>query len=176
MQFFLFKILQWNANGIGNKRMELSIFLEAHNVKVVAIQETKLTAKSSPSFQNYTLVRQDRRLDPGGGLLFFVSITQSASPTNRCQQRGRTTPPPHLEELTISIAMDNTELLIHYQRVHPTGSCNGCYSPSLDHMLTGPDSLVLGDFNAHHSLWHSGTTDTRGTQLADSVSISALQS
>ena len=29
-----FNILQWNANGIGNKQTELSIFLEAHNVKV----------------------------------------------------------------------------------------------------------------------------------------------
>ena len=33
-----FNILQWNANGIGNKQMELSIFLEAHNVKVAAIR------------------------------------------------------------------------------------------------------------------------------------------
>ena len=41
-------------------------------------------------------------------------------------------------------------------------------------MLTGTDSLVLGYFNAHHSLWHSGTTDTRGNQLADSVSISSI--
>ena len=41
-----FNILQWNANGIGNKQTELSIFLEAHNVKVAAIQECKLTAKS----------------------------------------------------------------------------------------------------------------------------------
>ena len=32
-------------------------------------------------------------------------------------------------------------------------------------MLTDTDSLVLGDFNAHHSLWHSGTTDSRGNQL-----------
>ena len=31
-----FNILQWNANGIGNKQTELSIFLEAHNVKVAA--------------------------------------------------------------------------------------------------------------------------------------------
>ena len=55
-------ILQWKANGISNKRTQLSIFLEAHNVKVVAIQESKLTAKSrSPNIQNYTLVRQDRR-------------------------------------------------------------------------------------------------------------------
>ena len=35
-----FNILQWNANGIGNKQTELSIFLEAHNVKVAAIQES----------------------------------------------------------------------------------------------------------------------------------------
>ena len=62
-----FNILQWNANGIGSKQTELSIFLEAHNVKVAAIQESKLTAKSrSPNIQNYTLLRQDRRLGPGG--------------------------------------------------------------------------------------------------------------
>ena len=53
-------------------------------------------------------------------------------------------------------------------------SCNGRYSPPLDHLLTGTDSLVLGDFNAHHSLWHSGTTDARGNQLADSVSTSSF--
>ena len=81
---------------------------------------------------------------------------------------------PHLEELTISIAMDNTELLITNVYIPPSSSCNGCCSSPLDHhMLTGTDSLVLGGFNAHHSLWHSGTTDTRGNQLADSVIISS---
>ena len=49
-----FNILQWNANGIGNKQTELSIFLEARDIKVAAIQESKLTAKSrSPNIQNY---------------------------------------------------------------------------------------------------------------------------
>ena len=74
-----FNILQWNANGIGNKQTELSIFLDAHNVKVAAIQESKLTTQSrSPNIQNYTLVRHNRRLGPGGDLLFLF-ITQSAS-------------------------------------------------------------------------------------------------
>ena len=58
--------------------------------------------------------------------------------------------------------------------IPPTSSCNGRYSPPIDHLLTGTDSLVLGDFNAHHSLWHSGTTDSRGNELADSVSISSF--
>ena len=89
-----FNILQWNANGIGSKQTELSIFLEAHNVKVEAIQESKLTAKSrSPNIQNYTLVRQDRRLGPGGGLLF--SIHNSVSFTRKpLSTMSKNDPPP----------------------------------------------------------------------------------
>ena len=81
---------------------------------------------------------------------------------------------PHLEERTISIAMDNTELLITNVYIPPASSCNDRYSPPIDHVLTGTYSLVLGYFNAHHSLWNSGTTDTRGNQLAHSVSISSF--
>ena len=162
----LFNILQWKANGIGNKQTELSIFPEAHN-KVAAIQESKLTAKSrSSNIPNYTLVRHDRRL-----LLFkihnSVSFTRkSLSATSKND--------PHLEELTTSIAMDNTALLITNVYIPPASSCNGRFSPPIDHLLTGTDSRVLGDFNAHHLLWHSGTTDSRGYQLADSVSISSF--
>ena len=81
---------------------------------------------------------------------------------------------PHQEVLTISIAMDNTEMIITNVYIPPASSCNGRYSPPIDHLLTDTDSLVLGDFNAHHSLWHSETTDSRGNQLADSVSISSF--
>ena len=173
MSYNTFNILQWNANGIGNKRTELSIFLEAHNVKMAAIQGSKLTAYSrSPNIQNYTLARQDRLLGPGGGLLFYShnSVSFTRKPLSTTSKNDS-----HLEELTISIAMDNTELLITNVYIPQTNSCNGCYSPPIDHILTGTDSLVLGDFNAHQSLWHSGTTDTRGNQLADSVSISEWQ-
>ena len=105
-----FNILQWNANGIGNKQTELSIFLEAHNVKVAAIQESNLMAKSrSPNIQNYTLVRQNRRQGTGGGLLFFIHKSVSL---NRKPQPTTSKNYPHPEELTIRIAMDNTELLI----------------------------------------------------------------
>ena len=169
-----FNILQWNANGIGNKQTELSIFLEAHTVKVVAIQESKLTAKSrSINIQNYTLVRQDRRQGPGGGLLCCIhnSVSFTRRPLSTTSKNDH-----HLEELTSSIAMDNTEVLITNVYILPASSCNGCYSPPIDHLLTGTDSLVLGDFNAHHSLWNSGTTDTRGKQLADWSVFPALQS
>ena len=70
--------------------------------------------------------------------------------------------------------MDNTELLITNMYIPPASSCNGRYSSPIEHLLTGTHSLVLGNFNAHHSLWHSGTTESRGNQLADSVSISSF--
>ena len=161
-----FNILQWN------KQTELGIFLEAHDVKVAAIQDSKLMAQSrSPNIQNYTLVRQDRRQGRGGGLLFFIhnSVGFTRKSLSTTSKNG-----PHLEELTISIAMDNTELLITNVYIPPVSSWNGCYSPPLDHLLTGIDSLVLGDFNAYHSLWHSGTTNARGNQLAESISISSV--
>ena len=55
-----FTILQFNANGIGNKQVELGDFLERHEVKVAVIQKSKLTLNSrTPNIQNFTTVRKD---------------------------------------------------------------------------------------------------------------------
>ena len=42
------------------------------------------------------------------------------------------------------------------------------------HIVNLPRFTSARDFNAHHSLWHSGTTDTRDNQLADSIIISSF--
>ena len=67
--------------------------------------------------------------------------------------------------------MDNIELLITNVYIFWPVFAMGVIH---DHLLTGADLVVLGDFNAHHSLWHFGTTDSIGNQLADSVSISSF--
>ena len=65
-----FTIIQFNANGIGNKLTELGEFLKRHNVKVAVIQESKLSSNSkTPSIQNFTTVRKDRRQGQGDDLL-----------------------------------------------------------------------------------------------------------
>ena len=53
--------------------------------------------------------------------------------------------------------------------IPPTSSCTGGYQPSLDHLMMTTDTLLLGDFNAHHSSWHSSSTDTRGTNLENTI-------
>ena len=46
----------------------------------------------------------------------------------------------------------------------------GVYNPSLDHLMITTDTLILGDFNAHHSSWYSSFTESRGTMLESMMS------
>ena len=63
------RILQWNADGIGNKKMELKALMERLDVHAVILQESKLRPSSkSPIFPNYTTVRVDRPNGDGGGV------------------------------------------------------------------------------------------------------------
>ena len=65
--------MQFNCNGIQSSKAELQDFLVNNQVKIVAIQETKLSAKSkNPSFTDYNLIRKDRPTGRGGGLAFLV--------------------------------------------------------------------------------------------------------
>ena len=88
------------------KLTELGEFLKRHNVKVSVIQESKLSSNSkSPSIQNFTTVRKDRRQGQGGGLLTLIhkSINFSRKPDS-----PETLVEPHLDELTITATLGDT--------------------------------------------------------------------
>ena len=162
-----FTILQFNTNGIGNKQVELDDFLERHKVKVAVNQESKLTLNSrTPNIQNFTTVRKDCDQGQGGGLLTLIHKSINL----RRPDSPDTLADPHLEGLTITARLGNTELIITNVYIPPASSCTGGYNPSLDHLMMTMDTLILGDFNAHHSSWYSSSTDTRGTMLESMVS------
>ena len=161
-----FTILQFSANGIGNKQVEVGEFLERYNGKVAVIQESKLILNSrTPNIQNFTTVRKDRYRGQGGGLLTLIhkSINFARKPDS-----PDTVADPHLEELTITAKLGNTDLIITNDYIPPASSSTGGYNPSLGHLMMTTDTLILGDFNAHHSSWYS--TDSRGTILESIVS------
>ena len=63
-----FAILQqFNANGIGNKQVELGVFLERHKVKVAVTLNSRM-----PNIQNFTTVRKDLDQGQAGGLLTLI--------------------------------------------------------------------------------------------------------
>ena len=61
------------------------------------------------------------------------------------------------------------KLIISNIYIPPASSCSNGYQSSIEHLLTTQDSLILVDFNAHHPSWYSGSTDTRGRKIADSI-------
>ena len=159
-----FNVLQLNANGIGNKLTELGVVMENNKVKVAVIQESKLTPKSkNPCIQNYTTVRKDRPHGQGGGLLIFIhrSVTFSKQPSSAESPPGRTCHRSSNWEHEVD----------HFQHLHSPSpsSCSNGYQSSIEHLLTTRDSLILGDFDAHHPSWYSGSTDSRGRKMADSI-------
>ena len=159
-----FNILQFN---IGNKLTELEVVLERNKVKVVVIHESKLSSKSkNPCIRNYTTVRKDHPHSHGGGLLVFIheSITFSKQPSS-----PEALSDPHLEELTIKADIGNTKLIISNIYIPPASSCSNGYQSSIEHLLTTLDTLILGDFNAHHLSWYKRSTDTRGKRMDNSI-------
>ena len=102
----------------------------------------------------------------GGGLLIFI---HKSIHFHQQLQLPETLSDLHLDELTISAKLSSTELIISNIYIPRTGSCTAGYQPSIDHLMTTPDTLILGDFNAHHSSWHATSTDTRRKNLADSI-------
>ena len=143
-----FNFLQLSANGIGNKLTERGVVLERNKIKVAMMEESTLSPKSTnPCIQNYTTVRNDRSHGQGGGLLIFIhrSITFSKQPSS-----PESLSDPHLEELSIKAELGNTKLIISNVYIPPASSYSNGYHSSIEHLLAIPDTLILGDFNAHH--------------------------
>ena len=144
-----FTILQFSANGIGNKQVELGDGLERHKVKVAVIQESNLTLNSrTPNIQGFTTIRKDRDQSHGGGLLTLIhkSINFSRRPDS-----PDTLVDPHLEELTIT-SQARKHRLDYYQRLHPpASSCTGRIQPI---------SRSSNDDDGQPSYWETSTLTT----------------
>ena len=137
------------------------VWLQKEEIKIAAIQETKLTEKSKLSTNEmYTLVRKDRGKDKGGGLAFLVhkDVPFQLLPS----------PPddPHTEHLAIKVGTLNIINLY----IPPQSSCNTPdYSPSLTQFLHGEETIIIGDLNAHDALWFSALADQRGSKFSDEI-------
>ena len=128
---------------------------------MAVIKESKLSSNDkTPSIQNFTTVKKDRRQDQGGGLLTLIhkSINYHRTP-----ESPETLAEPHFDGVDHygQYGRHNTNVYIP-----PASSYTGGYFPSMDHLTMTTVTLILGDFNAHHS------TDTKGTILNHMISYS----
>ena len=152
--------MQFNCNGIKGKITEIINWMEENKINIAALQETKLMPhQKDPNTANFTLVREDRDRNKGGGLAFLVHKTI------QFQQLHDLPKDNHLESQGIKV--NNTNIVNLY--VPPSSSCSNGYTASILPFLQMKDTIILGDLNAHDTLWHSSLSDDRGKDLADEI-------
>ncbi|XP_053969088.1 uncharacterized protein LOC128870451 isoform X3 [Anastrepha ludens] len=167
-----FKLLQFNCNGLTSKVDEIVNFMSRHCIKIVAVQETKLHARSSLITRDgYNVHRHERERDNGGGLAFIVHHNVQ----DRLIDEGIDRRDSTLECQGIAVRSGDSELEIFNIYIPLVTCCPAGYHPDIGALIRGENRLVVGDFNAHHDLWHSSLpNDRRGQQLAEQIDDSTF--
>lgn len=152
----LTEVIYWNAQGISNKTQELKAFLRENRTDILLLGETHLKPSHKLKMENYTVYRNDRTPQKGGGTAILIK--------NHIQ---------HTELLQNNFAnMETTGIQIHTNH-GPINIITAYLSPNKNLEKTeietifdsNTPTLLMGDLNAKHPLWNSTCTNTKGTQL-----------
>ena len=161
------KVLQFNCNGLRSKLDNMLDWMEQRSIAIAAIQETNIPDKTMlKSPPGYSIVQENRPAckGKGGGLAFIIKNTVNYSILNT------TNDDKHLEVQGIKVTLGETNINIINTYIPPSSSCDSNYTASISNLLKLEDSIIVGDFNAHHSLWHSKLqADTRGNIIANEI-------
>ncbi|GFV62067.1 hypothetical protein TNCV_4108701 [Trichonephila clavipes] len=154
------KILQCNINGLTSSatRIKLDHLLEIalkQDVKVIAVQETKLKEITALKVKGFNIFRVDRKSKSGGGLALGlvrdINYQKIEYPTDwsdlevqgiRIQWRGKT-----LDIINV---------------YHPPN--HKPLPPALSNLLN-KNSIIVGDLNAKHPSWGCSCSNARGEEL-----------
>jgi exonuclease III len=148
-------ILFWNARGIKSKKFELINYLEANNIPIALIRETRLHPSISFKCPHFITHRSDRITQQGGGTANLIRRDISHNVFF----------PPHLQsmEATAIQLTINKELIILVSVYSPPGHT---IERDLDLLIgLGHKVILAGDFNAKHSMWFSRKNNTAGQLL-----------
>ena len=160
-------IMQWNADGIRNKLDKLKQRLVNSNIDILAVQESKLLGPDSSSSLDPTLEipgykpkRQDRvgAVNRGEGLLFYIKEDVRFQELSSVEEN-------ELEVHTIRVQLRRKDWVRISNVYLPSSSTQKAhFDPAL--IPSGPDSIIVGDLNAHSSLWDNvKATDQRGKEV-----------
>ena len=152
------RILQWNGEGLGQKKQALAARLALDKIDVACIQETHLRAEKAFSVHGYQTFRQDRDGHKGGVLILVK---------NQFPARLMGTPPATAsrdEAGTIGVELQCQEELLWIYSYY----CPNDKPLSLDQMsIPRTGCIVAGDFNSHSERWGYAKTNARGDEVEE---------
>lgn len=158
--------LNWNSNGISNKKVELVHFLYHYDVDIACIVETHLNHKNKLFIPNYTIYRADRSETKGGGVLIAVKSSYNHYQINLPDSPG-------IETIAINVNINNQPWKIISAYKPPrakiqNANLNNFFQPT-------ENVLLLGDLNAKHTSWGCQNNNHDGKILASLINQANLK-
>ena len=153
-------IVHWNCRGLMRNLGDIKDILNRFCPLALCVQETNLGLKNSNFLRQYKIARRDR--DTIGRLSGGVAIIMQNNATSQEIQLQTA-----LEAVAVSVVSFKT-LTICSIYLPPHTQVTVRDMEELVEQLPKPFILV-GDFNAHSSMWGSMTTDTRGQIIEDFI-------
>ena len=165
------KVFQWNARSIRRNKDDLTEFLAENRPDVLAIQSPNCSINEMPVLNGY----------------YYPPITDIRGDRSKAYvatyiKEGRVytvidSPAPNLNEFGSSCAIEvknKQGKKINICNVYYPKGCKKETSKWLTLLEQSKNWYILGDFNAHHSLWDSRTQMNKDNQLADDIAESPL--
>ena len=155
------KIMQWNADGLGTKTVELTDRLNAEKIDICAIQETKLKeSDQSPTIKGYRPAgRSDRKGRKFGGVMFYVRDSLNFDPGQKSATAGT-------ESSTIRVKLSRAKWIDVTSVYTPPSNTTHKVAFAPQHIPATSNSIIVGDMKGHDPLWDSmQPPDTRGEEI-----------
>ena len=159
-KYFGILLLLWNARGINANIVEFQNYLYRSSPHIVCITETMLRNNNKVKFKGFQVFRKDRAEGRGGGIIILIKNGFSAVENNiDIMENG------HLEVLSVRVKLDSgwVDIFTFYN------PCRNVTSGEFDFYFsqTSVNSILCGDFNAHHTLWNNrdSSVNFTGRQL-----------
>ena len=160
-------VMVWNCRSLYPNIIEFKKFINQSNPQIICLSETWLKLTDTLKLQPYNIYRKDR-FGKGGGVAILVSKKLISRPHNNFQVYNEAS----LETLVVQILIDNiwTDFCTIYN------PCTNINKIEFTHLFDNlsQNSIICGDFNAHHPIWSSTTNSSSrlnptGSALAEAM-------
>ena len=153
-------IIQWNCQGIKNKRLELQILADQCKANVMCLQETKLPVGEEYAFSGFQVFLKSKDIGPQGhahgGVAILARSGVGPIPINLNTR---------FQAVAVSVKLQKRITICSIYI--PPGANNDFRKRDLENLIDQLPKpyMLLGDFNAHNTLWHDGRIDDRGLTI-----------
>lgn len=160
-------IIQWNCQGIRNKKEQLQNLLATESIHICILSETFLTEKYDFHLRGYFIERDDRlqleRHNPYGGAAIVIHKSIKYKKISIAK------PVNNMELVAISTSINNMEICIISIYVPPLHKIQKIHWKHILNQVNNP-VIFAGDFNAHNPTWSLDQVQNyEGKELSDFI-------